>query len=118
MSFGNKLKYLRKKNDLTQAELAKYLEVTRSTVASYETRNKQPDYEKLIEIADCFQVSIDYLLTGSDNSITIMPNKTYSEKSLDYYILTNYRHLSLASKHDLMNYLQLLEIRDKSVETL
>lgn len=64
MTFGQNLKYLREIHHVKQDDLAAYLKVTRSAIAGYETRGKQPDYEKLIQIAKYFNVSVDYLLTG------------------------------------------------------
>lgn len=62
MEFGERLKELRIENDVTQEELAEHLKVQRPAISGYETKGKQPDYERLILIADFFNVSIDYLL--------------------------------------------------------
>ena len=67
MNFGQRLKYLREQKGFTQLDVAKFLGVGRATIAGYETKGKQPDYEKLELIADLFNVSIDYLLGRSDN---------------------------------------------------
>ncbi|MCR1952935.1 helix-turn-helix domain-containing protein [Clostridium sp. DSM 100503] len=66
MTFGDRLKELREKHGLTQEQLAKILNITRPTIAGYETKGKQPDYEKLKILADFFNVSIDYLLGHTD----------------------------------------------------
>ena len=66
MGFSKRLKLLRKNADVTQDELAQYLQVSRSTIAGYETKNRQPDYDKLYMIAQFFHVSTDYLISGSD----------------------------------------------------
>ena len=46
MDFANTLKNLRESNNVTQDELAKYLKVSRPTIAGYETKNHQPDFER------------------------------------------------------------------------
>ena len=56
MKFASTLKLLREQNHVTQKELADYLKVTRSTIAGYETKGKQPDYERLLRIAAYFGV--------------------------------------------------------------
>lgn len=61
-SFSFKLKELRKEKHMTQKEMAKILNVSRSCVANYESDRRQPDQESLIFIADYFHVSIDYLM--------------------------------------------------------
>ena len=109
MNFANTLKNLRELNDVTQEELAKYLKVTRPTVAGYETKDHQPDYEKLERIADFFSVSIDYLITGRDSEKTTLAR----EGTLDKEILRTYKELTLASKNDLLNYIRLLKLRDE-----
>ena len=66
MGFSKRLKLLRKNADVTQDELAQYLQVSRSTIAGYETKNRQPDYDKLYMIAQFFHVSTEDLISGSD----------------------------------------------------
>ncbi len=62
MTFGETLSNIRKQSNITQDELATYLKVSRSTIAGYETRNREPEYYVLVKIADYFNVSTDYLL--------------------------------------------------------
>ena len=67
MHFARNLKVLRKKNHLTQDELAKRMNLARSTIAGYETKGRQPAYEILERFAGFFHVSVDYLLTGEES---------------------------------------------------
>lgn len=77
MDFSKNLKYLRSIHHVTQEELAQYLHVSRPTIAGYETKNKQPDYDKLIQISTFFNVSIDYLLKGREKAVPpSKPQKT------------------------------------------
>ncbi len=66
MNFSKRLKMLRDKKGLTQQDIANVLGVGRATIAGYETKGKQPDYEKLVKLADFFNVSIDYLIGRTD----------------------------------------------------
>ncbi len=66
MQFGKRLKNLRKERDLTQQDIANVLGVGRATIAGYETKGKQPDYEKLNQLANYFNTSVDYLLGRTD----------------------------------------------------
>lgn len=66
MKFGDRLKELRKSKELTQAELAKLFSLGESTISFYESNKRTPDYELLKQIADYFNVSIDYLLGRSN----------------------------------------------------
>ena len=61
--FGDTIKKLRDKNNITQRQLAQILNVSTSTVGKWEGRgNVIPSAEILIALANCFDVSIDYLL--------------------------------------------------------
>ncbi len=62
VNFGERLKTLRTQAGLTQAELAKRLQVTKSTISYYELLERNPSPEMLIRLADIFHVSTDYLL--------------------------------------------------------
>lgn len=65
--FSQRLIALRKERDMTQADLAKAIHKTRSTVSGYETEGKEPDYEMLCSLAQFFGVSVDYLLGVEDS---------------------------------------------------
>ena len=62
MTFGERLAELRKKQGLSQNDLANKLNISKSTLAMYETDKRQPNFEMQTKIADYFEVSIDYLL--------------------------------------------------------
>lgn len=81
MSFSKNLKALRKKYNVTQETLAKFLNVTRPTIAGYETKNKEPDFDRLILIADFFGVSTDYLLKGEQTESMLLEEDNKDIKS-------------------------------------
>lgn len=60
--FNERLKELREEQGLLQADLAKILSVSKSTVSGWEIGRNQPSYDMLIDVARYFDVSIDYLL--------------------------------------------------------
>lgn len=59
--FGEKLKEFRKREKMSQQKLADLLGVGQSTVAMWEKGKNSPEYDSLINIANIFSVSIDYL---------------------------------------------------------
>lgn len=63
---GDRLRSLREKHNLTQAQIAKKIGISRGTYAHYEINKRRPDYETLIKITDIFNVSLDFLLTGKE----------------------------------------------------
>lgn len=62
VDFGNVLKTLRLKENMTQSQLAQKLGVTKSVISAYETGLRMPSYDILIHIAKIYNVSTDYLL--------------------------------------------------------
>ncbi len=62
VNFGNKLKTLRTEAGMTQTDLAKRLNITKSVVSYYELQERTPSPDVLIKLANVFHVSTDYLL--------------------------------------------------------
>jgi len=60
--FCDKFKKLRLKNDYTQAELAKKLNVSQPTVASWEAGKRIPKWKNIKKIAEIFNVSPESLI--------------------------------------------------------
>lgn len=63
----DRLRELRERNHLTQAQLARELNISQNTISRYETGERRAGYDELILIADYFHVSIDYLLGRTDD---------------------------------------------------
>lgn len=60
--FGDLLAELRQDRKMTQRDLAEILFVTDGTISNYENGVHLPDIDKLVELADYFNVTTDYLL--------------------------------------------------------
>ena len=58
---GDTIKQLRNDANITQSVLAAHMNVSKSTIAMWETNNREPDIETLKKIAEFFGVSVDYL---------------------------------------------------------
>ena len=65
--FADRLKALRKESGLTQVQFAAEMSVASGTVAMWETKKREPNFEALIKIADYFGVTLDYLLGRTDH---------------------------------------------------
>jgi len=59
---GTKIKQLRTQRNISQIALAKRLGVSKSVISSYENSIHLPPYDILIQMAQIFGVSTDYLL--------------------------------------------------------
>lgn len=71
---NEKIVYYRKKNMLTQEELAYQLNVSRQTVTKWETGTIYPNIGYLIKLSNLFGVSIDYLVK-EDDCLTLETHK-------------------------------------------
>ncbi|MDE7122127.1 MAG: helix-turn-helix domain-containing protein [Oscillospiraceae bacterium] len=60
--FGKQLKKLRSQRELTQQQVANYLHISSSAVGMWEKNRNEPDIKTLIQLADFFNVTVDYLL--------------------------------------------------------
>lgn len=59
---ANRIRELRKQNDMTMKQLGEKLGLGESTISQYETGKREPDIKTLLKISECFNVSVDYLL--------------------------------------------------------
>lgn len=62
MNFADNLHHLRKRDRVTQEELAEQLGVSRQSVSKWETGEAYPETDKLILLSDFFHVSLDDLI--------------------------------------------------------
>ena len=104
-SLGNKLKKLRKNNNLTQKDLSNHFSIVCSTISKYEKDILLPDCNLLISFASYFNVSVDYLLGISD-----------LKNNLDLQNISEYKKYSLLIFQDLHN--SGLEIKKNDLKSL
>lgn len=79
MTFGEKLLNLRKREGLSQEQLAEKLNVSRQAISRWELGSAMPDSLNLLQISKLFQVSADYLLHDefeSDRDIPVVKQTT------------------------------------------
>ena len=82
MEFHKKLYELRKKNGLSQEELAGKLNVTRQTISKWELGESTPDMEKLVMLGDYFNISLDELVLGKTIGESNNSKENGEEKNL------------------------------------
>ena len=68
LSLGEKIKSLRKKNGMTQKELAKAIPTSFSTFRRWEKENHVPDIKEIARLAEILNTSISYLIGTENNS--------------------------------------------------
>ena len=57
---------------MTQEQVAGLLEVSRQTISNWENAKSYPDIVIVIKMSECYDVSLDYLLKGEQNSYYLM----------------------------------------------
>lgn len=88
---ADKIKELRESSHLTQAELAKKLNITRSSVNAWEMGISVPSTSYLIELASLFGISTDYLLGLSQNNVIDVSALSEREVSLVFQLVDYFR---------------------------
>lgn len=89
LMIADRIKFLREKNSLTQASLAKKLNVTRSSVNAWEMGISVPSTALIVDIAKLFHVSTDYLL-GIKATVALDISGLNEEETLIVYELVRY----------------------------
>lgn len=82
-TFGTRLKRLRINKDMTQQDFAEHFDLNKSSISKYEKDKNLPENQLLMEIADYFNVSVDYLLCRTNNSTSLNDAKLKSEGCQD-----------------------------------
>jgi transcriptional regulator with XRE-family HTH domain len=71
MNLGKKIIDLRKKENMSQEELAEKIGVTRQTISKWELEETSPDIKQAKKISKIFNISLDELTNNDINSILI-----------------------------------------------
>lgn len=78
----NRIRELRENASLRQIDVAKATGIDQKTLSNYETGKTNPDSYSLIQLADFFGVSIDYLV-GRIDALQTSIDKTEIYKKID-----------------------------------
>lgn len=71
MNLGKKIAELRKKNNLSQEELAEKVGVARQTISKWEIGDTTPDINQVKIISKIFNISIDELVDNDINNVIV-----------------------------------------------
>lgn len=74
MEFSERLKKLRKDTGLTQVDVAEKLGISQQAYASWERGMKKPTQDNLVKIAQILNVSVDYLVGNSQETLDELDN--------------------------------------------
>lgn len=85
MEIGNKIQELRKKNGMSQEELAEKIGVARQTISKWELGETSPDLKQAKELSKIFKISLDELTNNDIKEVLI--EKTSNTEQLAGLIL-------------------------------
>ena len=104
MAFKDELRILRKQDGLTQAELARRLGISKSTISMYENGNREPDFETLEAFADYFNVDMNRL-TGISKTPAVLSDYVPADQitKAEYSMVRSYRRAEPADKQIIDN---------------
>ena len=86
--FGERLKEIRNANNMSQSELANYLDITPSSLSYYENGVRNPPITILTKLVERFNVSVNWLLGINENQN--MKLRTYADMIKHILPLLNY----------------------------
>lgn len=84
---AEKIKFLREQKGITQAELARKLGITRSSVNAWELGFSIPSTQYVVELANLFAVSTDYLLGVKATSTIDITGLTEADVEVVYTLV-------------------------------
>lgn len=92
MILADKIINLRKRESMTQEDLAHEIGVSRQSVSKWESSMAMPDLDKIVKLSNIFGVSTDFLLNddlGMEN-IIVNENEDTKERLIDLTVLNDY----------------------------
>lgn len=88
------IKKLRKEKGFSQQELAKRFHVSQQSIHKYENDLATPDFRLLIDMAEFFNTSVDYLIGATDVRCRIIEREECMLDEEEQLLIKNYRALS------------------------
>ena len=86
---ADKIKFLREQIGFTQSDLAKRLGITRSSVNAWEMGISVPSTQYLVELANIFRVSTDYLLGMKTSAAVSVEGLTKEDVEMVYALINH-----------------------------
>ena len=123
---GDRIKHLRKSNNLTQKELAERIGISRSTLAGYETNQIEPSLNVVFKISSEFGVRPSYFLRTmcvefpkeSDNVDIISKLDELMDIISSQDVFVDNKKIKLESDISRLIYFDIKQARESIIQTL
>lgn len=80
--FGYRLRELRLSKQMTQAQVAKRLNLSKTTISGYENNIKTPSIDVLVRLANLYGVTSDYILGIEKKKMLVIDGLTENEERI------------------------------------
>ena len=88
---ADRIKTLREENQMTQAELARRLSITRASVNAWEMGISVPSTQYIVKLAGIFHISTDYLLDVDRSASISIAGLTEADVRIVYALVEHLR---------------------------
>ena len=102
MNFAERLKSLRKKRELSQAQLAELIGVHFAQVSRYERSETKPNAKAMTKLAKVLDTTVDYLMNGTSDEVA-------QEVGLDKEIISRFKQVQQLTAQEKQTVLSLLD---------
>jgi transcriptional regulator with XRE-family HTH domain len=122
LSFGRKLKELREEKGLTQIALSEILNMDRSAISRYENNQREPNDTTLLQLADYFNVSLDWFyerIKQTDSNYPLLEkNESYYKKDITLFetAINELKQLNPSELKDTIMYINFLKSKRAPIE--
>ena len=96
------LKKLRNEMGISQRQLGEQIGVSQQSINKYDNHEIEPDIQTLIQMADYFETSVDYLVGHTENRHIIENTSFFDLNSEEATFMDNYRKLSKPEREMLL----------------
>lgn len=106
-TLGERIKYIRKTNQLNQVEFAKIIDVSQGTLSELEKDKYKPSIDTIISIFNNFPVNIEWLLVNHHQKDETGDTYNSMIKGKEGDLLTVFRNLSIADQDEVIEIMKL-----------
>ena len=92
--FGYRLRELRENKNLTQTQVARRLNLSKTTISGYENNIKTPSLDVLVKLSILYGVSADYILGLENRKLLPIDGLTMDQEEIVKVLIREFRGLN------------------------